>query len=152
MRSFILALFLLFAANIIVPQNVKLRDNSNQYDFVIITIDQFVPACEIFKNHKENNQGLKTLVTTRNQILSEFNDSLLTQDNIRDFISYAGTNWMAPKPIYFMFAADIDSIPNFSFESIPGYEDTDTARSDYFYGINVLTFLLEESLQELRMN
>ncbi|VAX27112.1 Alkaline phosphatase [hydrothermal vent metagenome] len=137
MRSFILALSLLFMTSTIISQNVTLRDNSNQYDFVIITIDQFVPACETFKDHKENTRNLKTLVTTKNQILSEFNDSVLVQDNIREFISYAGTNWASPKPIYFMFAADVDSIPNFSFESIPGYEPPDTSRSDYFYGINI---------------
>ncbi len=137
MRPLIFALFLLFVTSTIISQNVRLRDNSNQYDFVIITIDQFVPACEIFKDHKENNRNLKTLVTTKNQILSEFNDSLLIQDNIRAFISYAGTNWMTPKPKYFMFAADVDSIPNFSFESIPGYEKTDTAKSDFSYGINI---------------
>jgi len=137
MRSFILALSFLFITNSILSQSISLRDQSNQYEFVIITLDQFEQTCQSFKDSKESNRNLKTLVTTKNQILAEFNDSSIVQNNIREFISYAGTNWSDPKPNYFMFAADVDSIPNFSFESVPGYEETDTAKSDYFYGINI---------------
>ncbi len=137
MRSFILALSFLFITNSILSQSISLRDQSNQYDFVIITLEQFEPTCESFKNHKESNRELKTLVTTKDKILAEFSDSSEIQHNIREFISYAGTNWLDPKPRYFMFAADVDSIPNFSFESVPGYEPSDTSKSDYFYGINI---------------
>ncbi|MCF6269330.1 MAG: C25 family cysteine peptidase [Melioribacteraceae bacterium] len=119
-------------------QNISLRNQANQYDFVIITVNEFVPLCKEFAEHKNNSRNLKTLVTTKDHILTEFNDSTLLQDNIREFISFAGTNWASPRPQYFMFAADPDSIPNYSFASIPGYEFTDTAKSDYLYGINVL--------------
>ncbi len=137
MRSSILILSFLFCTITINSQSTQLRDESNQYDFVIITLSQFTETCELFKAHKESVRNLKTFVTTLDEILEEFNDSSTLQHNIREFISFAGTNWTEPTPKYFMFAGDIGSIPNFSFESIPGYEPSDTTRSDYFYGINI---------------
>ena len=131
-------ILIVFISISVQAQSISLRDQSNQYDFVIITVNKFVPICEEFAYHKNSSRGIKTLVTTRDNILAEFSDSTLVQDNIRQFISYAGTNWSNPTPKYFMFASDIDSIPNFSFISILGYEPTDTAKSDYFYGINIL--------------
>ncbi len=154
-----LFIVLIFISISVQSQTNTLRSQTNQYDFVIITTDEFVKLCEPFAEHKNNSRGIQTLVTTKNSILEEFNDSTLLQDNIREFISYAGTNWAEPKPKYFLFAADVDSIPNYSFVSVPGYEFTDTAKSDYFYGINILdedttkiSFLLEGLPLERMMN
>jgi len=101
-------------------------------------LDEFVPICEEFAEHKNNSRGIKTLVTTKSRILSEFQDSTLLQDNIREFISFAGTNWIEPQPKYFMFAAEIDSIPNYAIEFLLSSPYADTAYSDYFYGNNIL--------------
>jgi|GEM_PF-2119124 len=134
-----LKLFILFAFITITiqSQSLSLLNQTNQYDFVIITVDEFVPICEQFAEHKSNSKGIKTLVTTKNLILGEFGDSSSLQENIREFISYAGTNWAEPRPKYFMFAGDISSLPNYSFESFPNTEYYDIAKSDYPYGINV---------------
>ena len=137
MRLSKLFIFFIFVSISINSQNISLRDQTNQYDFVIITLDEFVPICEQFAEHKNNLKNIKTLVTTKAEILSEFSDSTLLQDNIREFISFAGSNWAEPQPKYFMFASDVDSIPNYSFISVPGYEYTDTSKSDYFYGKNI---------------
>lgn len=137
MQFFKLFVLLILLSNSIHSQSISLRDQSNQYDYVIVTLDEFVPICEEFAEHKYNSRSIKTLVTTKNSILDEYSDFTLLQDNVREFISFAGTNWTEPLPKYFMFASDIDSIPNYSFVSIPGYEFTDTAKSDYYYGINM---------------
>ncbi len=129
--------FFIFISISIHSQNISLRNQNNQYDFVIITLDEFVPICEQFAEHKSNSKNIKTLVTTKGEILSEFSDSTLLQDNIREFISFAGSNWAEPQPKYFMFAADVDSIPNFSFEVFPNTEYYSIANSDYFYGKNI---------------
>lgn len=134
MRLFVLFIFISIS---IQSQNISLRNQANQYDFIIITQDEFVENCIQFAEHKNNVKGLKTLVTTKNNIIAEFSDSTLLQDNIREFISYVGTQWATPQPIYFMFAADIENIPNYSFEILPNTSYHDTAKSDYFYGINV---------------
>lgn len=134
MRSIFASLF--FLAYSIFAQNINLKDSKNQYDYVIITNKNFIPICETFKAHKENFNNFSVLITTRDQILSEFNTDSTIQDNIRNFISYAGTNWSDPKPKYFLFAADIDSIPNFVFRSVALPEYDDTSYSDYYYGVD----------------
>jgi len=136
----LLKLFILFTfiSITIQSQSLSLRNQTNKYDFVIITVDEFVPICQQFAEHKNNSKGIKTLVTTKSSILAEFGDSSLLQDNIREFISFAGTSWAEPQPKYFMFAGDISSLPNYSFETFPNTEFYDIAKSDYFYGINVL--------------
>jgi Peptidase family C25/Secretion system C-terminal sorting domain len=128
--------FLLLICSAILSQTLELKNVQHQYDYVIITIDDFSQSCEMFKTHKENYNNFSVLITTHDQIISEFNSKSTTQDNIREFIRYAGTNWSVPKPNYFLFAADLDSIPNFSFRSVdfPGYDDT--SYSDYYYGVD----------------
>jgi hypothetical protein len=130
-------LFVMFATTLF-AQDLTLREISNQSDYIIITMPEFVKTCELFKDHKETIREINVLVVTDQQILGEFYDSESVQENIRDFISYAAKYWAEPKPEYFLFAASVDKIPNFQFVSIPNYPETDTSSSDYFYGINKL--------------
>ncbi len=132
-----LIVFFIFISIAIQSQNISLRNQDNQYDFVVITVNEFTPICEEFAEHKNISRGIKTLVTTKSDILAEFNDSTLVQDNIRQFISYAGVNWAEPRPKYFMFAADVESIPSYSLEIFSNTEFSDTVKSDYFYGKNI---------------
>ena len=127
---------LLVSVSISLGQNTTLRDTTNEFDYVIITLPEFEQTCLPFKQHKETYNNFSVLITTKQKILSEFNDSVQVEENIRDFISYAATFWQTPTPKYFLFTGDVDRMPNFEFESIPGYPETDTAKSDYFYGIN----------------
>ena len=56
-----------------------LMDTTNQYDYIMITVPEFVPACEVFAQHKENVRDMKTLIVDTTMILNEFNsDSLLS--------------------------------------------------------------------------
>jgi len=131
----ILALLILITSPLF-AEDLGLKNSQNQFDYVIITIDDFIPTCETFKAHKESYNNFSVLVTTRDQILSEFNSDSTIQDNIRNFISYSGSNWSDPKPKYFLFAADLDSIPNFSFRSVDFLDYDDTSHSDYYYGVD----------------
>jgi hypothetical protein len=79
-------------------QSVTLRDTTNQYDYIIITVPEFVNSCEPFKQHKETVRDFSTLIVDMTQIFAEFDSSATPQDNIRDFISYAETFWKEPKP------------------------------------------------------
>ena len=133
-------LFLMtFLHSIICTQNIELRNTENQFDYVIITVDDYISVCEIFKTHKEINNEFNLLITTKDDILAEFNNNISIQSNIREFISFAGKSWADPKPNYFLFAADLDSIPNFSFRSIESeiFENYDTSHSDYYYGVDM---------------
>lgn len=97
----LIILFIFFAFQTTFSQTVTLRDTTNQYDYIIITVPEFVSACEPFKQHKETVRDFRTLIVDTTQIFSEFDSSLTPQDNIRDFISYAGTFWKEPRPNYF---------------------------------------------------
>jgi hypothetical protein len=128
-------LFLTFSS-VVFAQITSLHDSDNQYDYIIITIDEFVESCNFFTSHKENYNGFKALITTKSDIVKEFNAHSDLQENIRDFISYTGNNWKEPKPKYFLIAADVDSIPNFKFQSVNFSDYKDTSYSDYYYSVD----------------
>jgi hypothetical protein len=132
----IIFLFFLIFVQSVFSQPVALSDTANQYDYVIITVPEFKAACEPFKAHKESVRNFKVLIVDTTEIFQEFDSSLIKKDNLRNFISYAGSFWKNPKQKYFLLAGDLIKIPNYEFVSVPGYEFTDTAKSDYYYAIN----------------
>lgn len=114
---------------------ITLRDTTNQYDYIIITVPEFVNACEPFRQHKETVRDFRTLIVDTTQIFAEFDSSATPQDNIRDFISYAGTFWEEPRPKFFLIAGTVNMVPNFpiSFPSQPSIY----FHSDYYYCQNI---------------
>jgi hypothetical protein len=133
----------------ILLQQITLRDTTNQYDYIIITVPEFVNACEPFRQHKETVRNFRTLIVDTTQIFAEFDSSATRQDNIRDFISYAGTFWKDPRPKFFLIVGTVTNIPNFlipfngsptpSFYNSDFYYsqsiyDTDTITTDFYIG------------------
>jgi hypothetical protein len=115
-------------------QPVTLRDTTNQYNYIIITVPEFVNACEPFRQHKETVRDFRTLIVDTTQIFAEFDSSSTPQDNIRDFISYAGTFWKEPRPKFFLIVGTVSDVPNFP---IPFHSpDTIYYYSDYYYGVS----------------
>jgi len=131
MKGFII-IFSFFAFHPIFSQSVTLRDTTNQYDYIIITVPEFVSVCEPFKQHKETVRDFRTLIVDTTQIYSEFDSSSTPQDNIRDFISYAGTFWEEPRPNYFLLVGNVNAVPNF----LISYTQ-DFFNSDYYYGQSI---------------
>ena len=130
-------LFLILLTTSLFAQNILLKNELNQFDYIIITTDEFADECKSFKEHKELYKNFSVLVTTKNNILEEFSSSQTIQENIRNFIGYAGANWKEPKPKYFLFAANVDSIPNFKFKSITHPDYNDTSYSDFYYSVDI---------------
>lgn len=131
-----IAFFLLLVSiSSLYSQPVTLRDTTNQYDYIIITVPEFVNACEPFRQHKETIRDFRTLIVDTTQIYAEFDSSATPQDNIRDFISYAGTFWKEPKPKFFLIVGTVSDVPNFPipFPSLPAVY----FYSDYYYGQNI---------------
>jgi hypothetical protein len=119
-------------------QPITLRDTTNQYDYIIITVPEYINACGPFKQHKETVRGFNTLIVDTTQIYAEFDSSATPQDNIRDFISYAGTFWQEPIPKYFLLVGDLSKVPSFADIFIwPGY--LDTAYTDYNYSVSTFS-------------
>jgi len=127
-------LFVIFAFHTTFSQTITLRDTTNQYDYIIITVPEFVSVCEPFKQHKETVRDFRTLIVDTTQIFSEFDSSSTPQDNIRDFISYAGTFWKNPQPKYFLIAGSVQFVPNFN---IPNpVSNSPYWQSDFYYKQN----------------
>jgi hypothetical protein len=126
---------LLFSFSSLHSQPGTLRDTTNRYDYIIITIPEFVNVCGPFKQHKETVRDFRTLIVDTTQIFAEFDSSTTPQENIRNFISYAGTFWSEPKPKFFLVAGTVNDVPNFPIPSLtqpPIY-----SYSDYYYGQNI---------------
>ncbi len=125
--------FVIFSFQSILSQSITLRDTTNQYDYIIITVPEFVTACEIFRQHKETVRDFRTLIVDTTQIFAEFDSSETGQDNIRNFISYAGTFWKEPKPKFFLVVGTVNMVPNFLIT----YPSQPSIYSDYYYNQNI---------------
>jgi len=131
MKGFII-IFVFFAFHTTFSQTVTLRDTTNQYDYIIITVPEFVDACEPFKQHKETVRDFRTLIVETTQIFAEFDSSSTPQDNIRDFISFAGTFWKDPTPKFFLIVGSVQFVPNFNIP--PGQGGPHPYhQSDFYY-------------------
>ena len=135
MRNKLAVLLLVFCSQIF-PQQITLSDTTNQYDYIIITIPEYVQSCQVFKEHKETVRGIKTLIVDTTQIFAEFNQDSLPQNNIREFISYAGSYWQEPSPEFILFVGTTTQVPNYSI-SVPFPPILTEHRTDYFFRINL---------------
>jgi hypothetical protein len=127
---------LLVSFSFLHSQPVTLRDTTNQYDYIIITVPEFVNACEPFRQHKEIVRDFRTLIVDTTQIYAEFDSSAAPQDNIRDFISYAGTFWKEPRPKFFLIVGTVSDVPNFLIPD-NGPPPITYFNSDYYYSQNI---------------
>jgi hypothetical protein len=118
-------------------QQLILRDTTNQFDYIIVTVPEFVSSIQQFKAHKESYNGFKVLIADTTAIFNEFNSSVKPEENIREFISYAGSYWSNPTPKYFLLAGDLDKIPNHKFVFTLFWTIIDTVETDYYYSQNI---------------
>lgn len=116
-------------------QPVILHDTTNQYDYIIITVPEFVNACEPFRQHKETVRDFRTLIVDTTQIYAELDSSATPQDNIREFISYAGTFWKEPRPKFFLIVGKVKMVPNFQIP-LPS-QPAIKYPSDYYFTQNI---------------
>lgn len=127
--------FVVFSFQTILSQTITLRDTTNQYDYIIITVPEFVTSCEAFKQHKETIRDFRTLIVDTTQIFAEFDSSGTGQDNIRDFISYAGTFWREPKSKFILIVGNVTAVPNFGILFPP--QPVVYFQSDYYFTQNI---------------
>ena len=136
MKNLIVFLFLVLI-NAAFPQSITLRDTTNQFDYIIITIPEYVQTCETFKQHKESYNGFNALIVDTGQIYNEFNSDSLPQNNIREFISYAGTYWQNPKLKYVLIVGNVNAVPNFFIDPVTVPDYVQYFQSDYDYKNNL---------------
>jgi len=132
-----IVLGIVFFVHFSFSQSINLKDVSNQYDYVIITVPQFESTCQQFKQHKETVRGFRVLIVDTTAIYQQFDSCTANEDRIRHFISYAGTYWKNPQPKYFLIAGDLNKIPNYSFVTLPEYQYTDTTKTDFYFSESI---------------
>ncbi len=78
----------------------NLRGIATQYDFIIVTSQEFMAAANRLEQHRENPLygGLNTLVVDVNKIYNEFSGGVPDITAIRDFLKYAYDNWTPANP------------------------------------------------------
>lgn len=90
-----------------------LRNVSNQADYLIITHSKFRSIAEQLKNFRETNFPDTTIINPRimvvdvQDIYDEFNAGLLDPYAIKNFISYAFSNYLTPPPSYVVLIGDM---------------------------------------------
>jgi len=127
--------FVIVSFQSILSQTITLRDTTNQYDYIIITVPEFVTTCETFRQHKETVRDFRTLIVDTTQIFAEFDSSNTPQDNIRDFISYAGTFWREPRSKFIFIVGNVTAVPNFPIQFPP--QPVVYYQTDYYYTQNI---------------
>lgn len=125
------------------PQN--LRGIVQQYDFIIVTSQEFRSAADRLKQHRENPAygGLKTIVVDVKQIYNEFGGGVTDISAIRDFLKYAYDNWFPsspPKFVCFFGQASYDYKGIFgkssyvpTWEGGPEFDDIRSTATDDFF-------------------
>lgn len=118
--------------------NSNLRNTASGADYIIITHPNFLNAAERLKNFRLNNFPDSSITNPRVeivdifQIYDEFSYGLVNPYAVKDFISYAFTNWQTPAPSYIVLLGDMSydyrsllptSRPNF-IPSIPYHTRT----------------------------
>ncbi len=125
------------AAVVSIP-NQNLRGNAQQYDFIIITSQEFASAANRLKAHRENPAygGLTTIVVDVNQIYNEFNAGVPDVTAIRDFLKYAYENWPvnAPKFVCFLGQGSYDykGVLGTKTNYVPTWQRTENPYDDVY--------------------
>ena len=80
------------------------RKRSNSADIVIFTREDFFPALEPLKTHRES-QGYQVALVNIEDVYDEFGFGNKSPQAIKDFLEYATTKWKG-KPRFALFAGD----------------------------------------------
>lgn len=82
-----------------------LRSTANGADYIIITPKTFVPSILPLAEWRQN-QGLRVVIATVEDIYDEFNFGIFNPYAIKNFLAYAYTGWQPPAPTYVVLAGD----------------------------------------------
>ena len=92
-----------------------LESEENGADYIIISHPDFLTDVLPLGDHRAD-EGLRTVVVDVRDIYDEFSYGIFDPHAIRDFLSYAYHNWMAPAPSYVLLVGD----GNYDFKNNEG--------------------------------
>ena len=127
------------AAGIRADQRSSLRQKGNGADLVIITTQSLASSVEPLRALRQS-QGLRVAVVDVEDIYDEFSFGQKTPQSIKDFLSFARSNW-SPVPRYVLLAGDATYDPRNYMQTgdndlvptkLVGTERNETASDDWF--------------------
>lgn len=83
----------------------SLRSTANGADYVLITHADLDEAAQMLAEHRRTS-GYRVKVVNVQDIYDEFGYGIREPEAIRDFLSYAFTNWQRPAPSYVLLLGD----------------------------------------------
>jgi len=92
-------------AGMAVDQPSDLKNTANQADYLLITHSLFKQAVQAIADRR-TSQGLKVMVVDVEDIYDEFSGGIMSDQAIKDFISYAYHNWSGTPPAYVLLFGD----------------------------------------------
>jgi hypothetical protein len=87
-------------ARIDLDQASSWRSSSHGADYIIITHADFYTSALTLASYRNITSGMRVAVADVEDIYDEFNGGVSNPQAIRDFLSYAYHNWVAPAPTY----------------------------------------------------
>lgn len=81
------------------------KSPDNEADYIIITHEDFYDESLKLADYR-SEQGLRAVTVKVEDIYDEFNYGIFDPQAIRDFLSYAYNNWVAPAPTYVLLVGD----------------------------------------------
>jgi hypothetical protein len=92
-------------ASIELDQASSWKDTSNGADYIIIAHQDFYTNSLALMDHR-SAAGLRAATVKVEDVYDEFNHGILNPQAIRDFLSHAYYNWVAPAPTYVLLVGD----------------------------------------------
>jgi hypothetical protein len=93
----------------------NLQSPSNNADYILITYKDFLESAESLKTHYQQ-KAINTKVINVEDIYDEFNFGKLSPDAIKDFLTYAYSNWNSPYSVLLIG----DASWNYDYERASG--------------------------------
>jgi len=93
-------------ASIEADQPSSWRSTSHGADYIIITHEDFYTSSLTLAGQRSITSGLRVATVKVEDIYDEFNHGIFNPQAIRDFLSYAYHNWVAPAPIFVLLVGD----------------------------------------------
>lgn len=84
----------------------NLRDKNRSADYIIITEKSFLQSAAEYQKFISSNYRLRTQLVFTENIYDEFSFGMLTAESIKEFLKYAYSNWLSPKPSYLLIIGD----------------------------------------------
>ena len=92
------------------PLSTGLRSSGHQADYLVIAPAAYLEAAQPLLERRQD-QGLRTLAVSFEEITSEFGHGRPSAEAIRDFLAHAFHNWQTPSVRYVLLLGDASSDP-----------------------------------------